>query len=54
VKLLAPGGKWECRWVLEIADSAAAVGGLLAEVATLQAQAKATVHRTMQAKYSPI
>lgn len=54
VKLLAPGGKWECRWLLEIADSADAVAGLLAEMATLQAQAKATVHRTMQAKYSPI
>ena len=52
--MLPPGGKWECRWVLEVADSAAAVGSLLAEVATLQAQARATVHRTMQAKFSPV
>lgn len=53
VKLLAPGGKWECRWMIEVAESAATVGNLLAEVATLQAQAKATIHRTMQGKYCP-
>lgn len=54
VRLLPPGGKWECRWVIEVADSASAVGGMLAEVATLQAQAKAVVHRTPNAKFAPV
>jgi hypothetical protein len=54
VRSLPPGGKWEARWSLEVADNAGMVSSLLAEVATLQAQAKATVHRTPQPKYSPI
>jgi galactose mutarotase-like enzyme len=54
VRTLAPGGRWECRWSLEVADSAAGVTGLLSEVATLQAQARATVHRASQAKFSPV
>ncbi len=52
VKLLPPGGKWEARWVIEAADTAHAVAGLLAEVATLQAHGKATVHRTPQARFT--
>lgn len=52
VKVLPPGGKWEARWVIEVADTAAGVTGLLAEVATLQALGKATIHKTPQAKYS--
>jgi hypothetical protein len=54
VRLLPAGGRWECRWSLEVADSAAAVAGLLAEVAKLQAQAKAVIHRTPQGRFSPI
>jgi hypothetical protein len=53
VSLLPPGGRWECRWILEIADNAAAVAALMAEVATLQAQARAVIHRTPQARFSP-
>ncbi len=54
VKLLAPGGRWECRWSIEVADSAAAVQQLTAEVATLQAHSKAVVHRTPNAKFSAV
>lgn len=53
VPLLPPGGRWECRWMLEVADNAPAVATLMAEVATLQAQARAVIHRTPQARFSP-
>jgi hypothetical protein len=54
VPLLPPGGRWECRWTIEVADNATAVAALLAEVATLQAQARAIVHRAPQSRFSPI
>jgi hypothetical protein len=54
VRTLPPGGRWECRWSLEAADSAADVAALMAEVATLQAQAPATVHRTPQPRFSRV
>jgi hypothetical protein len=53
VRTLAPGGRWEARWSLEVVDGVPGVTSLLAEVATLQAQAKATIHRTPQARFSP-
>jgi hypothetical protein len=53
VRLLPPGGRWECSWGLEVADSTSGVAGLLAEIATLQAQARPTIHRTPQARFSP-
>jgi hypothetical protein len=53
VPLLPPGGRWECRWMLELVDSAPAVATLMAEVATLQAQARAVIHRAPQARFSP-
>ncbi|HEV3204694.1 MAG TPA: aldose 1-epimerase family protein [Gemmataceae bacterium] len=53
VKVLPPGGRWECNWILEVHDSSAAVTTVLAEIATLQAQAKATIHRTPQPRFSP-
>ena len=53
VRVLPPGGKWEARWSLEAVDTAAGVTALLAEVATLQSQAKAVVHRTVQPRFSP-
>jgi hypothetical protein len=53
VRRLAPGGRWECRWSLEVADSAPAVTALLAEVAKVQAQVKAVIHRTPQGRFSP-
>jgi hypothetical protein len=42
---LPPGGRWEARWSLEVADDAQGVANLQAEIATLQAQAKAIIHR---------
>jgi len=53
VPMLPPGGRWECRWSLEVADSAPAVAALMAEVATLQAHARAVIHRAPQARFSP-
>jgi hypothetical protein len=53
VPTLPPGGRWECRWSLEVCDEPAGVAGLMTEVAKLQAQAKAVIHRTPQKKYSP-
>ncbi len=52
VRLLPPGGTWSARWSIEVADSAERVVALQAEVATLQAQAKAVVHRLPQGRYS--
>ncbi len=49
VRSLPPGGTWSARWSIEVADSPQAVVALLTEVATLQAHAKAVVHRTPQA-----
>ena len=53
VPLLPPGGRWECRWMLEVADNAPAVATLMAEVATLQAHARAVIHRTPHPRFSP-
>lgn len=50
---LPPGGRWECRWTIEVADNAGAVATLLAEVATLQAQARAIIHRAPHSRFSP-
>ena len=54
VRILPPGGRWEARWSLEVADTREGVTALLAEVATLQARCKATVHRTPQTQFSPV
>jgi hypothetical protein len=54
VPVLPPGGKWQCRWSLEACDDSAGVAGLITEVAKLQAQAKAVIHRTPQKKLSPL
>jgi hypothetical protein len=53
VPLLPPGGRWECRWMLEVADNAPAVATLMAEVATLQAHARAVIHRAPHPRFSP-
>lgn len=49
---LPAGGQWETTWSIEIHDSAAAVAGLLAEIVSLQSQAKAIVHRQPHARFS--
>jgi hypothetical protein len=53
VRVLPPGGRWQCRWSLEAAEGTANVATLMAEVARLQATAKAVIHRTPQARFSP-
>jgi hypothetical protein len=53
VRVLPPAGRWEARWSLEVVDDKAAATALMAEVATLQATARAVVHRTVQPRFSP-
>jgi hypothetical protein len=53
VRTLPPGGRWESRWSLEVADTPASVSSLLTEVARLQALGRAVVHRAPQAPFSP-
>jgi hypothetical protein len=53
VRVLPPGGRWEARWAIEVADTPAGVTALMSEVAQLQAKAKAVVHRAPQARFSP-
>ncbi len=53
VPVLVPGGRWECTWSLEVHDSAAGVAEVLKEIVSLQAHAKAVIHRTPQARFSP-
>jgi hypothetical protein len=53
VRILPPGGRWEAGWSLEVVDTAAGVSALLAEIVTLQAHARATIHRTPQPRFSP-
>ena len=53
VRTLPPGGRWESRWSIEVCDTAASVSAVLAEVAVLQAHAKAIVHRSPQTGFSP-
>src|SRR5262249_41514416 len=48
VRALPPGGNWAARWSIEVADAAAGVVALQSEVASLQAQARAVIHRTPQ------
>ena len=50
----AAGGRWETTWSIEVHDTRGRRGGLLAEIVSLQAQAKAVVHRTPQAKFSAV
>ncbi len=54
VRTLAPGGSWDCRWSIEIADTADAVLALQKEVANLQAHTRATIHRAPQPKFSAL
>jgi hypothetical protein len=54
VRALAPGATWTARWSIEVVDTPAAVVALQAEVATLQAQAKAILHRAPQPRTSAL
>jgi hypothetical protein len=52
VRLLPPGGRFACTWGLEVQDTTAGVAAVLAEIVTLQAQGRAVVHRSPQARFS--
>ena len=52
VPILPAGGHWETTWSIEVHDSSAGVAGLLAEIVSLQSQAKAAVRRMPHPKYS--
>jgi hypothetical protein len=52
VVALPAGGHWETTWSIEVHDSAPAVAGLLAEIVSLQSQAKAVVHRGVQGRFA--
>jgi hypothetical protein len=54
VRVLPPGGRWECSWSLEVHDSRDSVGRVLAEIAALQAHARETIHRTPRVGFAPI
>jgi hypothetical protein len=54
VRVLPLGGRWQCSWSIEALDTAAMVAGVLAEVVTLQAHGRATIHRTPQALFSAV
>ena len=52
VMLLPPGGAWDSTWSIEVHDGAAGVAGVLAEIVSLQSQAKAVVHREPHPRFS--
>ena len=54
VRTIPPGGHWQATWSIEVVDSASGVLAWQTEIATLQAQAAATIHRTPQANFSPL
>jgi hypothetical protein len=54
VPVLPPGGHWESHWSIEVHDNSAGVAGVLQEIVSLQSQTKALVHRTPQARFSPL
>ena len=53
VKVLPPGGRWECTLSLEVVDTSADVAKALSEVAALQARGKAVVHPKPHPRFSP-
>ncbi len=54
VILIPAGGHWETTWSIELHDNNAGVTGILAEIVSLQSQAKAVIHSAPQAKYTPV
>ncbi len=49
---LPPGGHWETTWSIEVHDTGAGVTSVLAEIASLQSQARAILHRVPQPRFS--
>jgi hypothetical protein len=54
VRELPPGGKWEATWSIELFDTAAGVSGALAEIVSLQAHAKPTIHPKPAPRFSAL
>jgi hypothetical protein len=52
VRVLPPGGKWECTYSMEIFDNAREVSRALSEVAALQANAKTIIHPKPRPRFS--
>jgi hypothetical protein len=52
LRVLPPGGRWECSWSLEILDTAAGVAKGLSEVVALQAQTRAIIHPQPQSPFA--
>lgn len=53
VLTLSPGKRWEARWSLEMHDTAAGVATALAEIVSMQSQAKRQIHQQPQPRYAP-
>ena len=49
---LPAAGHWEANWSIEIHDTSAGVNGVLAEIVSVQSQAKAIVHAKPHPKFS--
>jgi hypothetical protein len=52
VRVLPPGGRWECSWSMEIFDTATGVARALSDVVSLQAQARPVIHPTPQLPFA--
>ncbi len=54
VLVLPPGGHHACHWSIEVHDNASAVASVLAEIVSIQARAKAVIHKTPQTRFSAV
>ncbi|HLW66393.1 MAG TPA: aldose 1-epimerase family protein [Gemmataceae bacterium] len=45
VRMLEPGGRWECTWSIDILDSKAAMDAVLSEIADIQKTTQANINR---------
>ncbi len=52
VRVLPPGGRWECSLSIEVFDTAAGVAQALSEVVALQAHARPIIHATPQPSFA--
>jgi hypothetical protein len=52
VRTLPAGGRWECSWGIEVFDTAASVGRVLAEIVALQASVRPIIHALPHARFS--
>jgi hypothetical protein len=53
VRILPPGGKWQCALSIEVFDTSADVAKVLTEIVALQVHAKAVIHPKPQGRFSP-